>query len=344
MPNPKVSSFENRVLDLVSYARRGPGRRDHLSVEEIAQISRTVRRAPEVVVKVAAKGGSSLSSIRERVGYIGRHGELELETDDGDRLGGKEIGRQLLEAWDLDLHDQRRQSELSATMGRKPSKLVRNLVFSMPAGMPAEAVLSAARNFLRETFALKHRYAFVLHTDEPHPHVHAMVKAVSEQGVRLNIRNVTLQQWRHEFARHLREQGIEANATQRAVRGESRTHKLDGIYRAARRGASTHMRERAEAVARELSSGTLRIEPGKSTLVRTRGEVVREWKAAQELLVSAGQLELAARVDRFVQQMRFPQTDKEMLAEALLKHVREPRGQRPRADTYAPLMRLPLTR
>ena len=28
----------------------------------------------------------------------------------------------------------------------------------------------------------------VLHTDEPHPHVHMVVKAVSEQGVRMNIR------------------------------------------------------------------------------------------------------------------------------------------------------------
>ena len=33
----------------------------------------------------------------------------------------------------------------------------------------------------------KHRYAMVLHTDEPHPHVHMVVKAVSEEGVRLNI-------------------------------------------------------------------------------------------------------------------------------------------------------------
>jgi hypothetical protein len=31
----------------------------------------------------------------------------------------------------------------------------------------------------------------VLHTDEPHPHVHMVVKAVSEHGVRLNIRRAT---------------------------------------------------------------------------------------------------------------------------------------------------------
>lgn len=60
-------------------------------------------------------------------------------------------------------------------------------MFSMPAGTPPEKVQEAVRNFAREEFALKHRYAFVLHTDQPHPHVHMVVKALSEQGVRLNM-------------------------------------------------------------------------------------------------------------------------------------------------------------
>jgi len=70
---------------------------------------------------------------------------------------------------------------------------------------------------------------------------------------RLNIRKATLREWRREFARHLRNQGIEANATERAVPGESRARKLDGIYRAAERGDSKHTRARAEAVAQEHS-------------------------------------------------------------------------------------------
>jgi type IV secretory pathway VirD2 relaxase len=112
-------------------------------------------------------------------------------------------------------------------------------MLSMPPGTPAKGVLEAARNFAREEFALKHRYALVLHTDEPHPHVHLVVKAVSEQGVRLNIKKATLRAWRHEFARHLRQQGIAANATERAVRGETRVHKADGVYRAMLRGDSS---------------------------------------------------------------------------------------------------------
>jgi hypothetical protein len=337
MPNLKVSREGRPILDIFSDARRGPGRRDHLSAAEIAQISRTVRRVPEVVMKVVAKGSHSLSSVSEHIRYIGRHGALELESDDGDRLRGKAMAQQLLEDWDLDLDDHRRQSTLSATKRQKPLKLVHKLMFSMPAGTPAGAVREAASRFLREEFAHKHRYAFVLHTDERHPHVHAVVKALSEQGIRLDIRKATLRRWREKFARHLRAQGIEANATGRAVRGESQVRKSDAIYRAARRGASTHMRERAVAVARELQSGSLTIESGKATLVRTRGEVVRGWRATQDLLMKAGELELADRVDRFVQQMRPPQTEKESIAEALVQHVTQQPERLPRAKRLAPV-------
>ena len=83
----------------------------------------------------------------------------------------------------------------------------------------------------------------VLHTDEPHPHVHMVVKAVSEEGVRLNIRKATLRDWRREFARQLRAHGISANATDKAVRGTTRADLSDGMYRAMQRGASRRIHE-----------------------------------------------------------------------------------------------------
>src|SRR5689334_23616491 len=147
------------------------------------------------------------------------------------------------------------------------------MIFSVPAGTPPKKVLAAVKNFAREEFGAKHRYAMVLHTDEPHPHVHLVVRAMGHDGRRLRIRNDTLRGWRSEFARHLREQGVAANATERAVRGENRPQKTDGIYRAARRGASTHWRRRAELVARELGNGGLTVEPGATSLLETRREV-----------------------------------------------------------------------
>jgi hypothetical protein len=276
---------------------------------------------PEAVLKVLPRNSNDLASLARHIDYIGRKGDLELETDEGERLGAKGIGRQLLEDWDLDLDEHRRQADVGAALGRQPPKLVHKLMFSMPPGTPPEGVLAAARNFLREEFALKHRYAFVLHTDEPHPHVHAVVKAVSEQGVRLNIRKATLRMWRMEFARHLREQGIEANATDRAVRGQSKTNKRDGIYRAARRGASTHMAHRVEMIADQMRTGFLRHEEAKAKLALTRKAIEGGWRAVSDLLV--GSSELRAQVVRFLDQMPEVRTENELIADALLKKSRE---------------------
>jgi len=321
MPNLRISLAGRPLLDIGSHARLGSGRRDHLSPEELAHIGRTVGRTPEVMVKVLSKDSNNLRSVARHLNYIGRRGELELETDNGDRLQARDAGQRLAEDWDLDLDQDRRDSQLSSGTGRAP-KLVHKIMLSMPAGTPAKGVLEAARNFAREEFALKHRYALVLHTDEPHPHVHLVVKAVSEQGERLNIRKATLREWRREFARHLRDQGIAANATERAVRGEDRTHKKDGIFRAAKRGDSTHTRERAEAVGQELRNGDFCVDPGKSKLIQTRKEVERGWHATSDILIAQGYPELAAHVQRFVREMTPPAAEKEHLAAELLKRLR----------------------
>ncbi len=321
MPNLRVSFADRPLLDIGSHARRGPGFRDHFSPEEIAHIGRTVGRTPEVMVKVLSKDSNNLRSVARHLNYIGRRGELALETDDGDRLQAKDAGQRLAEDWDLDLDQDRPDSQLAARTGRAP-KLVHKMMLSMPPGTPAKGVLEAARNFAREEFALKHRYALVLHTDEPHPHVHLVVKAVSEQGERLNIRKATLREWRSEFARHLRDQGIAANATERAVRGESRTHKKDCIYRAAERGRSTHMQARTAAVSTDLLNGRLHAESGKIRLLETRNDVEHAWHAVSDILVRQDRPALAAQVRRFSRDMRPPLTEKEQLARDVRRHAR----------------------
>jgi transketolase len=193
----------------------------------------------------------------------------------------------------------------------------------MPAGTPPEKVLAAVKNFAREEFGLKHRYAMALHTDEPHPHVHMVVKAVSEQGVRLHIRKATLREWRREFARRLRKQGVAANATERAVRGKTRKAKTDGIYRASQRGDSIHTRNRVEAVIRELSKGDRQFDPGKAKLLDTRKGVERGWRAMSEILDRQGQPALAAQVRQFTDRMPPPITDKEQLAAQVLDRTRD---------------------
>jgi hypothetical protein len=322
MPRRLVDLAGRPLLDIASYARRGPGRRDHLSQDEIELITRTVRRTPEVMVKVLSRGGHDLKAVGRHLAYLNREGEVEIETDDGQLLSGKEVEQELLEDWDLELEEYRRKAALEARSSRPPPKLVHKLMFSMPAGTPSDKVLAAVKNFAREEFGLKHRYAMVLHTDEPHPHVHVVVKAMSEEGVRLHIRKATLREWRREFARHLRVLGIAANATDRGVRGESRSPTRDGIYRAEHRGESRRTRARAEAVAAELLKENLRVESRKARLLETRIEVERGWWGVSDILVAEGRPELAAQVRQFSAEMPPPWTDREWIAYALRRHTR----------------------
>jgi hypothetical protein len=307
------------ILDIASYGRRGPGVRSGFSPGEIAQAARTVRRVPEVMVKVSG-GARTVRGVARHLDYLEQR--ADLETDDGERISEKGLGRQLLEDWNLDLDEHRRHTARAIAAGRKPPKLVHNLVFSMPKGTPPEKLHQAVRKFAFEKFALQHRYAMALHTDQANPHVHVVVKAVSEQGERLYIRKATLREWRQDFARYLREYGVEANATERAVRGASRQQRKDGIYRAARRGESTFMRERAESVARELAGGGVKPEAGHVQLSATRRAVVAGWRAFGEAAEREGLAALAAEVNRFVDRMPSARTDRQIIAELLMARVR----------------------
>ena len=315
---------EEPLLNIASYARGGPRAADRLTPSQIEQIRLTVNRAPEAVVKVLPRSSNDLKAVGKHIDYIGRRGNLELEGDDGERLQGR-VADALLEDWDLDVDDMRRQGSLAASSKRTPPKLVHKLMFSMPPGAPPQKVLSAVRNFAREEFYGQHRYAMVLHTDEPHPHVHLVLKAVSEQGVRLNIKKATLRHWRSQFASHLRGLGVAANATERAVRGESRSARKDGIYRANLRGDSSFIRAREDAVARELANGGTRTEPGKQLILETRADVLQGWRSVADRLARSGQPELASDVAKFADAMGQPRTSKEQLTRELVlaRHARQ---------------------
>jgi len=98
----RIGGDREPALDLVSYGRRGPGRPERFAPEQMAQIARTVRRAAEVMVKVSG-GGNSLGAVAAHFRYITRKGTLELETDDGERVTGSRVARNLVDDWDLEL-------------------------------------------------------------------------------------------------------------------------------------------------------------------------------------------------------------------------------------------------
>jgi len=295
----RISEDRKPALDLVSYGRRGPGRPERFSPEQVAQIARTVRRAPEVMVKVSG-GGNSLGAVVAHFRYITRKGTLELETDDGERVIGREVASDLVDDWDLDI-DLALDRWDRMVSGRRTStaKLVHNIVLSMPAGTSPERLLAASREFAREEFALQHRYALVLHTDQDHPHVHLVISAHKREGGRLNVRKADLRRWREQFARQLRRQGVEANATPAQVRGRLTDHPRDGAYWATQRGP---LRPEARHHRRKLGPASL----GRIIDTAERGQ--GDWFPTGRTLQAQGLRDLASEAEQFRQSLRIPLT------------------------------------
>jgi hypothetical protein len=323
----RIQGNGSPLLDIFSAGRAGMQPGLHFSRAQIEQIARTVRRTPEVMVKVTG-GGTSSGSVSAHFGYISRHGELEIETDEGERIT-EEAQKEFLEDWHLDLTAGQYRAGRDGKQDARKAKLVHKIVLSMPAPTPPEKVLAAARNFAREKFALQHRYAMVLHTDQPHPHVHMVVKAEGEHGRRLHIDKEMLREWREDFARMMREQGMAANATPRVARGRNKVTTKDAIYRAQRRGASTALRHEVTSVARELKeTGTIR-DPSRKKLVETRKAVVDGWMRAADILDQQGEVNLAGDVRYFAKRLPPVLTDRERIAAGILSHLEQRRAASP---------------
>jgi len=309
-------------LDIATHGRKGP----RFTPARLAAIGRVVSYVPEVVVKVSG-GGSSVGAATAHLRYIGRHGRLPLALDDGDEASSMKDVRALIADWGLRADELEAGRRYSGKPGIKGPRIVYNVVFSMPAGTRADKVFAAVQKFARERWDGEHRYAMVLHTDTPRPHVHVVLRAMSEQGHRLYINRETLRDWREGFAENLRAQGVPANATHRAVRGLPGHGIKDKIYRARCRGDSTFMRKRAQAAATQLREHGMITDPSGRLVRETRRRIESRWLAERDDLAKAGHAELADGVDRFLARMPPALTDLESIAHQLQERgVREIQG------------------
>ena len=302
-----------------SSARRGlgPPGSVRFTAAQVEQISRTVRRVPEVMVKVSG-GATRVGAVSAHLSYISRKGQLEIETDDGDRIGKRRAARIT-------------QKLASGTFSRPvppgerrrippPRIEARSQYRALNAKpTPPEKVLKAAKTFAREKFGLQHRYAMALHTDQDHPHVHLVVKAEGQDGRRLHIDKAMLREWREHFAQLMRDQGVAANATPRVMRGRTKAFTKDRVYRTPPSN-SRALRDRVRSVASELNeTGTIR-DPARPKLVATRKSIVDGWMGIAARLDAQGEIVLAGDVRYFASNLPKVLTDREKLAVQFLKH------------------------
>jgi hypothetical protein len=248
-----------------------------------------------------------------------------MSADEGELIGRPEQYKQLLDEWHLELTAGQYRRQKQGGPVRRPTKLVHNIVLSMPAPTPADKVLDAARKFAREKFS-HHRYALVLHTDQKHPHVHLVVKAENELGRRLHIDKQRLRDWREDFARLMREQGIAANATSRAVGGENKKKSHERIFKAQRYGKPTVLLARVNGVAQELSRSRTVVDPAREQLLKTRESLVSTWMNAADVLDAQGEIILAGDVRYFAKHLPPVLTDRQKLAAQFIGFVRKQRG------------------
>lgn len=314
------STSDNKNFELLIGGRRNSVRRLTLG-ESRAHLWSLVKKAPEVVVKVSG-GGKTTQHVLAHMDYITRNGELEAHMDQGEIVTGRDGVRDLLDAWDLDISN-----------GQGKFKQAFNIVLSMPAGTPPEKVLGAAQKFAREKFWGDHQYMMVLHEPETdthkdapeHPHVHLVVKAENTQGKRLYIRKATLEEWRQDFAQYMREQGVEAMATPREVRGVTMKAKKSKVYHAEKRGESTVLKKKVAEVARELQGETVE-KPWEDAISARRVAVVRALLGAAQDMDAAGDRQLAAALRQNAKDLPPLATERDHIKRQLVANIESGRA------------------
>lgn len=184
-----------------------------------------------VKVDKASTGIKTGKHLHEAANYIARNGDIDLENEDGVIIKKSDLKLEMND-WITDQLIPDSDAELKVSEekeGRIRSADARRLIISCPKGTDPEAFKNAVREFAEETLKSKgYRYVFGmhcksdLHPNEPdHPHIHILIKSVSIDKRRLNLRKSDLRQMRERFAVIARKYGIELNATNRAVRAQN---------------------------------------------------------------------------------------------------------------------------
>jgi relaxase-like protein len=211
-------------------ARQAGGYRRRLTATAVrATVRAVVQRSPEVIVKVTG-GGRGIRAIRAHLSYISRRGTVPLVDERGETLTGRSSIAEAVDAWRL------AGSLIPESSHRREAF---NVVLSMPATADADVVREAAMDFVRRQFS-DHAFLVAWHHPDAddrteRPHLHVCVRAEDRGGRRLNPRKADLAEWRDRFAEALRERGVDAIATRRAVRRELRAPMRQSEYHRSRR-------------------------------------------------------------------------------------------------------------
>lgn len=315
-PYPKVKGKKSRLPSGSYRPQRTPD-------SARSKLIRTIERVPEVLVKITSKS-KDMRTIRRRVDYISQQGTVPVYDEQGNMFIGQNVVEDSLYTWSNGI------TEIPEVNGSRPESI--QITFSMPKLTDREGVSNAVRDFLAVEFE-GYQYLYSAHEDKGHPHVHAVVKATSLTGKRLNPRKKDLQRWREGFAEKLRDHGIEANATQRKYRGVSKRSERTPVYQVARRHEqdpakypiSTIIAKRVAEAFAEIE-GDLQTSQYKAASLKSRKQVVKRFGDVAKALLTGNSDDkrLAYDVTRYVQSLPPVRTRQDQLVNDLKASQQQP--------------------
>lgn len=267
------------------------------------------KNLPQAVLKVSSYG-SGASKVSAHVNYINRNGELEVEDPAGNKIKDPAEIKELMSEWAADFDK------------RKNSRDTVNIVLSAPIGSSRPAVEKSVREFAKETFGESNDYVFAMHDDTEHPHGHLVVKMRGYDGEKLDPRKEDLKLWRETFAKKMRANGIEVDASPRFERGQGRKATKQSVVNIRKRGETPKVDKQAlDEITSDIKQGI--SQKDKEWSVRSKKKTNEHkkslYKAASivsELAEDGTMKEMAESVKAFAEKIPEPKTRAEEIESA----------------------------
>jgi len=195
------------------------------------RLKRVAKNTSEVMVKITGSDHST-QMLKKHIDYISRNGDVSLMTEQQEQIKGRVSKKELHERWGYELTDK----------GKNKYAESYHIVFSMPPNTPRIEFREAAEETIKKLFA-NHQYYYAEHQDTEHPHMHVVVKALNIEGKRLSTKKADLHRWRQQFAKILREHGIQAEATKRIQRGKILQNDSSKLHHLKKRGQEPRLNQ-----------------------------------------------------------------------------------------------------
>ena len=226
----------------VVMAAAGSGRDDDGKRQRYFANGREMDRLNDRLDSVFSAGGR-MSEPTWKHGVEGAIRHLTHLTHGGEHAAATQSGK-LLKSHDDILKEAR---SWRREMRSQDQRDVAHIIMSSKPGTDREAFLSAARATLAVEFPGR-EYAFVLHTNRNHLHVHAAVKMAGQYGERMHPNIKDLERWRETLAHKARERNIPMETLRRGETANPPAYTQADIKSCQRGNPSEGARRRVEGM------------------------------------------------------------------------------------------------